>query len=400
MKKLLVCLLCCSLPLFALAAPKRAYLDVEDDQFVSVFSGPGYDWQTCPIDPKCQPIGWPGNNAKIKVLTGQPKKMKMVDPDTFEVREEEFHKIEFEYEREVDGKKYYQKGTGWVDSSYLQYKKQQTFFGTKKKLTEDPCPPETAAAKNTKDLEDQATTLKNLSLTQTADLIAPLVGQCIAIGNAAERSVASLKNKSNTYDQLVLPKIKEEPVPKVLNADGEPMTQSQLVEIDSIARTLYGEMGGCFKHGLQYPYAVTRVLVNRSESKNRHAEFIRGTHDDSKSNITKVTTSATQLNVWLKEIDGEMNPTLKQALCPPQDQNKKFYRGQLPPKMETDIWKNAVRIATQAVLFPKDFKKRTAKVDVLFYTSNIKNFLGMTQVDRSVEGRPVSLDKCVQLWKE
>ncbi len=326
--------------------------------------------------------------------------MKMVDPETFEVRDEEFYQIEFEYTREVDGIKYNKTGTGWIDASYVRFEKKQTFFGVKKSYSKDLCPPENGPVKNHQDLSHQAESLTKLTLTQTADLIGPSVGECIASGSAAERKVASLSSKGNTYDQLVLPKIKEEAVPKVLGADGKPMTQAQLVEIDSISRTLYGEMGGCFKHGLQYPFAVTRVLVNRAESKDRQSEFIRGTHDASKSKIAKVSTSASQLNVWLKNHDGEMNPSLKQALCPPQDQKKKFYRGRFPPKAETDIWKNAVRIATQAVLFPKDFKARTSEVDTLFYTSNMKNFFGMKQVERSIEGRPVDRDQCVQLWKE
>lgn len=315
---------------------------------------------------------------------------------------EEFHQVEFEYSREYNKKTLEQKGTGWMDASPIRYKKTQTFFGMKKKNIEkctDSCPPENPAAKNNKDLADLAHNLGKLSLTQTADLIAPAVGQCIALGKSGERTIASLNVKGNTYDQLVLPKMKDQIVPKVLTADGEAMTQAQLVDIDSIARTLYGEVGGCFKHGLHYPFAVTRVLVNRKES-NRDSEFIRGPHDPSKSKLSKVTTSATQLNVWMKKHNGKINPSLKQALCPPQDKDQNFYTGRQPSKFETDIWKNSVRIATQAVLFPKAFEARTSKIDILFYTSGRKEFFDMTQVNRSIEGRPVSLDKCVQLWKE
>ena len=390
------------LPRLTFAEAKTVYLDIEDDETVSVFSRPGYDWKTCTEKNNCSAVGWPGNDAKIKVLTKTPKKIKIVDPETGKASVEEFHQVEFEYSREVDKKTYEKKGTGWMDASPIRYKKTQTFFGVKKKNIEkekDDCPPENPAAKNNKDLADQADNFGKLSLTQTADLIAPAVGQCIALGKSGERTIASLNVKGNTYDQLVLPKIKNQSVPKVLAADGKAMTQAQLIEIDSIARTLYGEMGGCFKHGLHYPFAVTRVLVNRSES-NREKEFIRGPHDPSKSNMSKVTTSASQLNVWMKRHEGKINPPLKQALCPPQDKDQNFYTGRHPSKFETDIWKNSVRIATQAVLFPKDFKARTSKVDVLFYTSGMQNFLGMKQVERSIEGRPVSLDKCVQLWKE
>lgn len=47
--------------------------------------------------------------------------------------------------------------------------------------------------------------------------------------------------------------------------DGTPLNLNQLMAIDMLARTLFGEMRGCYvKHGVEYPLAVARVIYNRT----------------------------------------------------------------------------------------------------------------------------------------
>jgi hypothetical protein len=96
----------------------------------------------------------------------------------------------------------------------------------------------------------------------------------------------------------------------------------------------------------------------------------------------------------------KMNPSLTMALCPPSDPNQMYYKGTKPTKFETDIWDNAIRIATQTVVQPKKFKQRTSQVNGFFYTSGMGKFYGMKQVFPEIEDRKVEHNACLEVWME
>lgn len=377
----------------------KAFLDLEDNQIISVFSQPGMNWKSCQKSSNCRSLGWPDNTAQIEVVSS-PVKMKVPDLYSDKMVEEEYVKIKYKYKRTVDGKVYSQEGEGWVDAAYVSKRKNKTFFGpaTAKK---DNCPPgskknNNPAAEIAKNLEPLTESLSHSTVLGAVEQVRGKVGACVIDPQKPPARYA----EGNPFDNYVLGNLQKQSVPKVLKEDNTPMTQKDLVTIDALARTLYAEMARCYKHGLHYPMSVAKIVMNRAETPSRHKEFIKGTHASEKSPMAKAATSPSQFSLWLKTIDGKPNNSLPQALCPPADKTKNFWRGSKPPSFETDIWENTLRIATESVLYPKQFAARTKGVTQFFYTSGMNGFFKMKQVYPSIEDRKVSKDACMQIWDD
>lgn len=411
----------------AFAKPKTAYLDVEDGQVVSVFNAPGKNWKNCNANDACSAVGWPDNTANIKVMSPK-KKLKVVSPYTGELTDEEYVLIEYSYSRTVDTAKckpedkkckpefktYPQRGQGWIDAAFLTDKKKKGFFTEKTSENTAPKKDKENCGISPKDPVAQITppdlrkSPNNQSVKSAAAEIMPLIGHCAIDPNNKSPTYKS----GNAYDNYVLGKIMSKKVPllakqgekpdgKTSNPDSESrlMNAQDLVDIDALARTMYGEMAGCFKHGLQYPITVSRIAKNRAQS-GRDAEFIKGPHHPKKNNLSKVVTTASQFNVWMPTHGDAPNNSLKLALCPPSDATKASWQGHKPTQYELEIWENAVLIATETVLFPQKFKDRTSKVTEFHYTSGRGKFYNMKQVFPWIEDRKVSKNACVEVWRE
>ncbi len=377
---------------------EKAYLNTEDGRVISVFNSPGKNWKNCKQESRCEAVGWPDNRAVIETLS-PPKKMKVNDPETGELKDEEYVFVEFSYERVVKGVTHKQTNRGWIDAAYLSKKKQKGFYTqSQPQAKKEVCDPKTKNAPIVpKELEVVNTALENQNITETAEALKAVVGQCVI--NPKATSIKS--TGGNSYDDYVLPQLLKQKLPKVTNENGKLLSTQELIDIDALARTLYGEMAGCFKHGLQYPMAVARIAYNRAQASDRAKEFIRSPHSSTKAPLAKVVTSDTQFNVWMTNHGSKPNNSLKLALCPPSNKAKPSWQGHLPAREELDIWEDALRIATETVLFPKHkFEKRTAQIRQLHYTSGMGAFYNMKQVFPWVEERKVSRSSCVEIWQE
>lgn len=381
---------------------EQAFLDVEDDEIVSVFNKPGQNWKTCKQDASCQPVGWLDNNAKLKVLS-KPQKMKVADPETGELKPEEFVLIDFSYERTVNGKVYKKQGQAWIDNARLSKQKMKTFFGSDNTgdKPEKDCPP-IKANKPLEELKKQMVPVTNVvnnnSVKNLADALNGIVGQCVL--NPAKPSRFP---SGNPFDSLVRPSIQRK-MAKIAGPDGKPLTLQQLTDIDALARTLYGEMSGCYKHGLQYPMAIAKVTLNRSEAPEKTRNTFMGGGDNSRSQLSdfaRVLTTPSQFNVWMKMHGDKVNGSLEMALCPPSNPEKVYWQNVKPNPDEIAIWKNTMRIATEAVLFPKKFKARTASIksNIYDYNSGPKDPWGYKRIYPTIEGRRVDRVACMQLWQ-
>lgn len=376
----------------------KAFLDLEDDEIVSVFNKPGMNWKNCSADPACRPIAWPDRGAEIEVVS-PARKMKVEDPYTGQMQDEEYVQIKYRYKRTVKGKVYTQEGQGWVDAAYVTQKKKNSFYG-KVEAPKEYCPPGTKNSGGPKEiqksLEPLEKTLSHQSVTAAADALKSRIGACVINPKNPPKNFAA----GNPYDAYVLPQLRKSGVPPLTKEDGSAMTEKDMVDIDALARTLYAEMARCYKHGLHYPMTVAKIAVNRSLATDRKSEFIKDDHSSHKGPLARVVTSPSQFSLWLKKMDGKTNNSLLQALCPPSDKTKSFWTGSTPPPYETSIWENTLRIATEAVLFPKQFNARTRQVKQFHYTSGLKSFYGMKQVFPWIEDRKVSKDACVQVWDD
>lgn len=409
MLKFLFGLLLFFLPFFALATESRlGYLKAEDDEVVSVFNMPGVNWKTCANTVGCKPVGWIPKEAKIKIKGEQY--LTVINPYTLEPEASRFLEIDFQYNPQ--GFNYVKQDTGWVDAAFIATQPYKSFYSpTRIEKNEDPCPPDKKGRSalpriigQKRDLEAISENSSILAINKAAERLRESVGKCAINppGNLKSETVKSW-GQQISYDAAVLPLLRKTELPKVIGENGQNMNRQQMIDIDALARTLYGEMASCFKHGLEYPMAVAKIAYNRFEfvdkSPDRAALFDRGGHSSDKGPIAKIVTAKDQFSVWNKYDSkrGKENP-LKLSLCPPQTTSKAFWTGSRPPAYEVNIWNNAVRIATETVLFPKQFKKRTKEIDHYYYTSGMSNFLGMKREFASIEGRKVSKNACIELW--
>ncbi len=396
-------------------AQKNAYIDniEDDDAKISVFTLPGQSWNFCPGQKKdCKPaIGWLDRDSSIEVI-GDAVIKKIINPETLLPSEDSFTKVKFKYSRKgEDGKTYNQSGEGYIPSEYISDTKRSSVFAISENLkTYNIKQSSGICLKNDtsklsfseikKTIGPLVKPIENLSVIQKADQLINKVGFCPL--KPPDKFILSKVDKTkNVYDSLIKSEIKKTAVPDILNENGKKMTSSNLIEIDALARTLYGEMAICYRNGLQYPMAVAKIILNRAKNTQRHKEFIKPPQDTDKPDIAKVCTTPSQFSMWFKNVNGEPNAPLHHGLCPPQQENKPYWNGKKAAKYESDVWKNSVRIATEAILHPKQFNRRTASVDGYFYTSGMGSFLGMSQMTGvSIEGRPLSSNKCLELWKE
>lgn len=283
-------------------------------------------------------------------------------------------------------------------------------------------------------------------ISKIADLLSEKVGQCVlSPPNQAPRQFST----QIVYDQFALPVIqKESPPPHLKKENDQAITQQDLINIDALARTIYAEMAVCTAIGDQYPMAVARVIKNRelaiNDNNNFMTEFVKNNsfHDSSKSLLCKVATSPVLLSAWNQKIidfeslnqarekfakklqkkigkkkaqaaaNKEINADSKsglyyknndtgllQTLCPPSKKNALCYTGKSPDGNSFAAWQAILKIATEAILFPEKFLKRTEQLtNIKHYTSNRNSFFDFKKVHPFIEGKQIDSDRCLNLW--
>ncbi len=242
---------------------------------------------------------------------------------------------------------------------------------------------------------------KSPNTLKAATQIYDLVGEC----PLKDPTVMPTKLPSdNVFDAYVLGRLKKQKIPRLVNEQMKPMTTEDLVNIDSLARTIYGEMGKCFRKGLQYPIAAALVAVNRFDNKSRFKEWTKSQVKRKVASLpplTRIVTTPEKFNVWKVYASGKVNGPLHHSLCPARAVNKPFWKTKRASQAEVDIWKNAVRIATEAVMFPSRFKARSpAMKNINFYTSGMGQYQDYMQVFPFVNDRPLEHFECIEMWKE
>lgn len=410
----------------------EAFLDVEGSVPTQVFEYPEDEvmlndtftienWKTCikipdPHNPKkkiCKnAVGWMPRDAKITVIRDKIVRP-TIDPLSNEKIKEEYYRIEFSYctvrKIIVKGKpecpeKKLKSGSGYVEAAILSRTKREEFYPSVRPAAVDPLD---------KKIKDMATAgrMNDVSIAGTADAIFDFVGDCTM--QSAE-SISRLGSEvKNTFDHFILPKLKhkmnnlsasqKKKFSSLKDEKGAAVTISQIVDIEALARTMYAEMGRCYKRGLQYPMAVARIVANRSEATCalKNAVFIQGQHANDKSDLSKAATTPRQFNLWMKSEGKRKNGPLLQALCPPKSAKQKFYSGAYPEGQELALWQNSVRIATETVLYPDRFSKRTEELEArYYYTSGMKSFYDLERVIPKIEGRYLDNDQCMEIWRD
>lgn len=377
----------------------KAYVDKEDGQFLSVFSDPGVDYDTCQKNKSCEAMGWLDNKSDVEIIS-PPVKVPKLDVYTKKVVDTEFVQIQFSYDRiNPDGNPARKTNViGWVESASLTREKVATFYGSDPE-PEPPCPPQVVNKPKTAPPVVEARNVQriteNKAVVATADAISPYIGQCVINPKRLPNSYKS----GNTYDNYVMPTMNKQPVPNLIKEDGTAVTRQDMIDIDALSRTMYSEMARCYKHGLHYPSAVARITLNRASANGRRSEFINGYHASGKGDIAKAATSPFKYSAWNHQEGNKRNPVLAQALCPPAPGNSVMWTGRAVTKNEKEIWDDTIRIATETVLYPKKFKARAPALTQFFYTSDLDR-PKWKQVKPKVEGRSLNKDYCMMIWQD
>lgn len=394
--------------------PRQVFMNLEDGMLASVFNKPGFNWSNCTQDKeqqnKCEPVAWPDNHPDSVYILADKITIDTMDPYSGKMTATEYYPIEVTYKR--DGIK--QKKRGWIEADYISMTKTQSMYadnsadlrkeksesGKKQFSTKTPkktsCPCEKSLPEKNRDqLHDIAKTISASEVEVVSAQVSKYVGKCAinpGKGIPADKGM-------NSYDKNAKALIPEpEPILYKKGNFDQHVKRDDLISIDALARTLYGEMGACFKKGPQYPMAVALVAVNRA--KKNADEFIRGPHDSKqKSDLAKVVTSPSQFNVWMNT--GANPSPLAQALCPPAEKGSLIYNGTMPSNEQLGFWNLAVKISTEAVLFSDHLKKRAPGFDWKYYTSSIGRNASFSEVrNQKISGRALEKPECVRLWKE
>ncbi|MFL5815193.1 MAG: hypothetical protein ACJ763_16570 [Bdellovibrionia bacterium] len=387
--------------------PGKVQIGLDVEGAVTLTRKPGLSWSTAKASDK---VGWPVAQDKLKYLDSEL--VEMEDPITHEIRWQLFYKVKFTHKSKKSAADVTE-GEGWVNADYIRNDivrndEEDQLGQLIKKLDkkDDPkCAPDRKhTAPHAKAVVEAKEALQPLAEEEIVERISPHLGKCLLDDSL---NVPELGKGTSAFDSTVLKHWKEASTPKDIPSPlSGKLTKSDLVNIDTFARTIYGEMASCFDNGLQYPMAMAKVVSNRVEYIQKHEgeatpfapESIR---DKLKGSFSAVLTHPYQFSVWNKKIDGKTNPSLKQVLCPPRDPEAKFWPKVKPSKKESGIWKESIRIAIEAVLFPEKFRKKTEHVNELYYTSGLGYFMqGFQRAYHAVMGKPVSRGRCIELWRK
>jgi hypothetical protein len=389
-------------PLTLLAAPYygKVFVDKEDGDYLSVFNEPGMDYDGCSKNKSCEVLGWLDKDSNVEVIS-PPVVVPKLDVYTKKVVDTEFVQVEFSYDRiNKDGNPARKtKVIGWVESASLRKDKVATFYGSDPEPV--PCPPtkafEAKKAIPIAEAKDLVRKTGNDEVLKAAAVLSPYIGTC-ALDNP--KKLPRSFEGPIPYNNYVLPKMKSQPVPKVMKENKTYVSRQDMIDVDAMARTVYAEMARCYKHGLHYPSAVARVTLNRANPPGgRVKEFIGTDKIPKEGAITQALMWPSKYSAWNPVVDGERNPVLPQALCPPAPQNPIMWSGNPSSKNEKEIWENTLRIATEAVLFPNKFKARSPNLTQLFYTSGLSRDK-WKQVHPKIEGRTIDKDYCLMIWQD
>lgn len=396
--------------------PDKVQIGMDVQGAVTATSRAGLTWNTAKESEK---VGWPDGKSKLKYLDSELAEME--DPITHEFRWQLFYKVKFS-----------KKGEGWLNADYIRndvvknveddplgdfiktddplgdFIKQKKEVSAKAKQ-DPPCvPTRKHAVPAPKVVVEAKEALHPLAVEEVIERITPHLGKCL-LNNSMD--LPALARGASAFDSTVLKHWEASSVPKNIPSPlSGNLKKEDLVNIDTLARTIYGEMASCFDNGLQYPMAMAKVVANRVEYIQKHQgeatpfapkNVFEKARDKLKGIFSAVLTHSYQFSVWNKQIDGKTNPSLKQVLCPPRDPAAKFWPKVKPSKKESNIWKESIRIATEAVLFPEKFKKQTEHVTELYYTSGLGYFMeGFQRAHHTVDGKALSRGRCIELWRK
>jgi hypothetical protein len=381
---------------------KTGYIDLPDNEVTTIYSEPGKTWTDCQRNKVC--MAWPHNQSELTIV--ESRMMEIIDPYTRQPRWQNFYRVKYRYQPR--GHNVIKQGEGWISSAFVST--------TPVRVPVPPPPPPAPAPANKNALCPSTqkpgvqSSLVEIAILQrpinehaidaVAQAIAPHAGKCLL---QPPNLTPDFPNSSSPFDEIMMPHYKALTVPNVSLPNGSRLSREQLMSIDALARTIYGEMASCWGRGAHYLTSVAAIVRNRTELvTNQHPRrelFVRRPSSE-KPTMVQVISDPKQFSAWNPRIGENPNHSLRHVMCPPANESQPHWTGHRPGKMEQDIWKRSIRIATEAVIDSQGFKNRTPQINQYYYTSGLGKFMsGFTRVIPSVEGMRLSRASCIEIWQ-
>ncbi len=393
------------------------YLDRPSGQVLTLFPKPGMTWRDCLGDSRksgCENRLWPIANEKTVLNVIDSQMMEEIDPLTGIKTFKLYYKVNGEYypkdwttPRQIEGL--------WIAADDVRStplrKPEIDIVRDESHDLPCPCSPPAKGDLQTQ-TEDIAKVLQQAHNKINQDLVTSLlnpnqggVGKCLK--PRQEKFPSHVKNPFKQY--LETHWRKQAKQNDKIQFNQRPLTQEQLFAIDSLARTILGEMRGCVNKGLRYPMSVARVAMNRAYFSKEFAKRNNGkinqlsyVKDISSSlsgspfdyrtgsleeTLTRVLSSSRQFSAW--NID---DANVHLALCPHN------LRG-----VDQEAWVKSVQVAAQAILNRAEFRRQTQEITMHHYTSNMTPDWAdgkKLETNISVGGLPLDSQKCIKLWSD
>lgn len=360
-------------------------------------------------------IAWPNETADFKIL----------DSMFAEVSNEQnkernqwqlFYRVEYAYTPDGFAEK---RGFGWINAQDLRAasdndqvvnpKKAPVPFVSASDPEKEHCVPESIGFEGKQSLERIEARVARPTLEDVVESIAPYMGQC-ALNKKREFPV--MKDGLAGFDQTMVPFWQKKKVPGDLaGIDGRALDKKTLFDIDSLARTLYGEMATTclMRADGGYVKAVAKVIMNRAQSVDSGASDWRDyaekrTHSV-KGTVGMVVGKSRQFSVWNKYHENAPdewgpNDRLLQVLCPASSRTEKAYMNRAGTADEVLKWRKSLEIAVQAILDPENFGQDTKNVTQYYYTSGLGAKSGYKRVKPRIGGHLIDRGQCIELWEK
>lgn len=422
---------------------ENIFLNIEEGDVQPIFSLPGFDTESCRAQAEktatlnatikdksltmteCQTIGTPPRNVHLTWL-GTVEEMKMQNPFApEEVEKVSFLDVKYDYRDPVTHKR--MKGKGWIRSMHLNKQREAPTYATHADHRVLEC--SNSPVQSAKNICDAAEFEFNKHLNSVVEQLLPYVGRC-PFENPHDLVKKVTPASQLIYDQNVIPMLKKIDYPKELR-DGKKLSFDDFMAIDAYSRTNIGEMGRCFDKGLEYPFAEQGLILNRAKYVDQAIEknlpnlatvFVRKVHASENTNV-QVATEPVQISLWNNVAQYNNLNGVGQALCPPSNPDKLFWtnynprqplkkgkdgklipnNGRKPSPEEYQIWKQSVKIAVEAALYPDHYQqKRIPDLNNLFhYTSGPATIPGLTRLtNKKANGKVLSDSKCINVWRD
>lgn len=259
-------------------------------------------------------------------------------------------------------------------------------------------------------LNEANSEIAHQALDESVEKLKDVIGQCPL--KPAKRKTEFWKDKE-VYETEALPllqrtlkKIKLALPKMVKDNQVTSATSEDIYNIDVLARTIYAEMAECLQESPEYGKAVAKVALNRESLVKKGTAFQHFTHTRTGQKralpeLGQVLLAKNQFSLWNVNT-GPKDQSILLALCPARDNSDQNWSNQRASPRDQIAWENALKIATEAVLFRPAFESKTKQITQFYFTSKMAKYDGRTRAEPKIivgnRYKPINNSNCLTLW--